>query len=45
MHAKTIKFALMVVALAALQGIASAYAAEAEITQKNAGRSVQDIRS
>ena len=43
MHAKTIKFALMVVALAALQGIGHSHAAEAEITQKNAGRSVQDI--
>lgn len=43
MHAKTIKFALMVVALAALQGIGPSHAAVAEITQKNAGRSVQDI--
>ena len=45
MNAKTIKFVVhLVVALAAaLHGITISPAAETEITQKNAGRSVQDI--
>lgn len=40
MNAESIKSALVIVALL---GVVSAYAAEAELSQKNAGRSVQDI--
>lgn len=45
MHDKSINFIGMVVAAMALLGMAPSYAAEAEIMQKNAGRSVQDITS
>lgn len=42
MHARSIKSTLMMV-FVALHGIAASHAAEGDITQKNAGRSVQDI--